>query len=588
MMEIKHLAILLLVPLAFAVLIIETQKSSNEVTGFAVLQASDFEEGDYKVNPSFLVSKDYKFNEEYSLLEDDAKNIVDNCVKAADVGECLVKESQKMKCDESYEEMIFYNFVDRYIECHNQKENGVVCSFLLQSIDDFDSSFSGEYILEISEDEKGAKAVLSSKNGLFGGSSVIYEKYLKIGGVYYTDFKNRNNGINPDKIRMIFEYKDDGSAEIKSMVAAYSDNGKEKETTLSNIGEGRVMMHKTAGVSAFIMESEESSFKSLKTIFLPKKKAIKFCKKSEAKVRAYDWDKKEFIEDYLTYQFAVTYPELEVPLPIKKIEANDKKKAENSILLSWDKAKDKAGIDSINLDHYNIYCSKKQFIFDKYGNVDLMGEVPTYKSLNSDNPKIEVKKCVKENLIEAEVYYFTVTAVTKDGVEGPADRTASSNSIDDLSPGPSRISLDNGLVKGEYNFAGCSVLPQNGKISVTIFPVKSNEDGSQLKEPFQDITYFIHYKLNEPKSSGLNLCNENMGCVKINSASTKIFDKDSSLDGSAINKFEENKKYCFTAVAVDENENAISSLNSNPDGSLEYKFEKPEDWEVLSDFSEFE
>ena len=134
-------------------------------------------------------------------------------------------------------------------------------------------------------------------------------------------------------------------------------------------------------VVKFIDILEQDAFRVLKIINLPKTKGFVFCAKGTAQLYAYDSSDNEVKLRPIIYKFAVTFPK-PPPKPVENLEVIDALKAENSVILTWDKS------DGTDIKSYSIYYSTKDFADMKID--DIKKDNDTLKKSVLNNP-IEIK-----------------------------------------------------------------------------------------------------------------------------------------------------------------------------------------------------
>ena len=135
-METKDLVLLMLMPIILISIVFYIVKSPT-ITG-AVTQGQKEESnkiGTYSIMPSFKANINYNLQDDYKKVKKQLNNIIDICEDKEDIEQCFNDYSNQFNwnCLELKDEAsaILYDFVDKFNECLNLKEDGVVCRFSL-------------------------------------------------------------------------------------------------------------------------------------------------------------------------------------------------------------------------------------------------------------------------------------------------------------------------------------------------------------------------------------------------------------------------------------------------------------------------
>ncbi len=577
-METKDLVLLMLMPILLVGIIAYTNNFAS-ITAFATASSSQEESnliGTYSILPSFRAKIDYDMQAEYKSIKDNLNGLLENCESSPDIAKCLKDVSGKLgwNCPESNNKAqdILNDFMNKLNDCINLEEDGVVCSFSLDERE-ISKRLPKFDIVLVSEYGKVQVELISGKD--------TFAQYLDVENLAYAAYNDRAGpGRQMRSARIILEYRNN-----KPFIEDSIGVGEESDTVpLSK----SLLFYKKGGNAEFIDRTEENLFRSqseIKIIELPRTKGIKFCAKSK------DPKNKDF-----GYEFSVTFPEPVVPPPVKALKAQDKAKAQNSVVLEWDKVKLDDGSDFSDFDHYNVYCSKGSLEDKDAKEINLGNLKPTIAVKAPESSKgydawhIELNKCAKDSIEDGAQYFFAVTSAGKSGKESKAKVQAAVNSIDDLAPGPQKIVLTNSDgKKEEKTSSACMELPKaagnvHGDIWVGFYAPKKNEDGMSDLQKGEILTYNLHFAKQAPVISDLDKCADPRKCTVLSFApkeetsdyelESRIFNKFREI-GQPGNMFEEGQAYCFTVVAEDKSGNIIKAL-SEP-----YKFEKPSQWNDL-------
>ncbi|MBI2656399.1 hypothetical protein HYX03_01515 [Candidatus Woesearchaeota archaeon] len=527
-METKDLVLLMLIPIILVSLIVYTDENPV-ITGAATSKQEESNIiGAYSIMPSFKAKINYNVEDEYQEISKQLNEIIDKCKNSIDIEKCLKDNSKEWGCLELKDEVIaiLYDFIDKFNECSNLKEEGIVCSFLLDEREIINTPFKSFEIRLTNENQRTRVELLG---GSAEGPKVLRTEYINLENIVYTvyDYKDTlNEKINPVRILIKFE----GKKPIIEDVFAYDDN-------LNRIPLSKTfLLYKKDNKIKFV-EAPGSSFEAPvpanRIIDIPQAKGIKFCAKSKYKFYTYDEsDKTTKLRD-VVYKFAVTFP-IPIPKSIENLEVLDNPKAENSVILVWDKNKES------NIKYYSVYYSKNNFVDVKLDDVKKDKAISKKTVLNEpiDVNDIDLNNCIinpagtpckssiynnhlekdklyywtsknkliyllsdSANLKDGIEYNFAVTAVNEVNKELDNDKSIIGNTyvlttnknykismpIDDLAPSSENLVIlriqqiyDSDSKKVTFNFAQ---LP------------KVNADGSTLKDFKNYLVYYIKYSL---------------------------------------------------------------------------------------------
>ncbi|MBU0536311.1 MAG: phosphodiester glycosidase family protein, partial [Nanoarchaeota archaeon] len=171
------------------------------------------------------------------------------------------------------------------------------------------------------------------------------------------------------------------------------------------------------------------------------KREYKFCVNSSKRVLYFDEQLQKTLKRYVQYKFAIEFPDKIPPPQISNLKAEDKSKAESSIVFEWDAPKQGQTVVQ-DLNHYLIYCTDTDFVRDSGNNVILDGlKNPQRVSLGEDHIKVQAGYCAGAQLQDGKEYSFVVVPVDNSLNKGPG-KEIKATSIDDLAPGPVEITVD--------------------------------------------------------------------------------------------------------------------------------------------------
>lgn len=351
-MEAKDFVLLMMIPLILISIVVYTDKNPV-ITGAVTSQLPQEENnivGTYSIMPSFKAKINYNLEEEYSIIKSTLDNLIDECKSTQNVEQCIKDKSNGLNwnCEESKDESldILYDFINKFNECISIEENGVVCRF---SLDERTiSKLIGIFAIILTNENQGVKIQLVHGKDTF-------EDYINLQNLVYTNYNDRDTlSENLNSVRMVLEYTDKKPV-IKEIVGVDINS---KTVPLSKT----LLLYKKDKYLKFV-EAPGSSFEAPtpanKIIDLPRIKGIKFCAKSQTGKQVLIYDKSDNtvkLRD-IVYKFAVTFPKQIIPpKPIENLEIYDALKAENSVVLTWDKSKEE------DIKSYSIYYSTKGFV----------------------------------------------------------------------------------------------------------------------------------------------------------------------------------------------------------------------------------
>ena len=584
-METKDLILLMAMPIILISLVFYFDKNPTITAAVTSQQEQSSILGTYSIDPSFKSKLNFDLFSDYKNFKENLNTVIEGCKNSDDIGQCLIDKSNELNwvCTEKNEAIsILKDFVDKFNECLNLADDGVVCRFSLDNWNILDRIFN---IKLTSEDQR-------IKVELIEGNTVLETAYINQEDILYTGYNNKDSlGKSADVINIVVKYLAKKPIILDASAKSVSDGSTIRLSM-------RFLLYKGNGEVKFIDFNEENSFRLPKPgniiIDLPRTKGIKFCANTGKKIYAFDRsDNTAKLRD-VVYKFAVTYPNPETPPPIKSLVAEDKLKAENSIVLKWQKVMKDDGTEVSDLDHYNIYCSTNplQDPDSKEIKLDTLQQTMAVKSdINYDIWQVDISKCGNDNIKDGNVYHFAVTAVTKSKKESKAIVDATTKSVDDLAPGTQKIILVNSNgIRQEGTSMACLDLPLSdsnkiGSLQVRFFAPEKDEDEITKIGTDEPLAYNLQFSRQTPQTENLNDCSNSKKCVQLTSATQDLettqeipkrtFNKFTEIDDVLSSTFVEGQTYCFTIVAKDKNNNVLKTL------SLPYKFEKPQQWKNL-------
>ena len=139
------------------------------------------------------------------IIKEKLNQIIDDCKNSQGIEQCFKDYSTQLNwnCIELKDEAvdILYDFVDKFNECLNLEQDGVVCRFSLDEREIINRPISSFDITLTNEN-------LKTKVELKEGSKVLATEYIDLENLFYTDYDNRDTlseRINP--VRIIIEYQ---------------------------------------------------------------------------------------------------------------------------------------------------------------------------------------------------------------------------------------------------------------------------------------------------------------------------------------------------------------------------------------------
>lgn len=302
-METKDLALLMMIPLILVSLVVYTGKSPS-ITGAQTAQITQAADnnvlGTYSIMPSFRANIEYNLKEEYENTVAQLNQIISDCKNSKDIGKCFKDYSDKLKwnCVELKDEAaeILYDFIDKFNECLNLEEDGVVCRF---SLDERTIMNRPTASFDIILTDEVQRIRIELRQG-----TDVWKDYVSYGNLVYTsDYKTKDtisNSTNPVKYTIEYQRR---NPLIKNAVAI--DKG--VPVQLSKL----FLFYKTGNEFKFIEAGQEGNFRTgppaNNIIDVPRVNGFRFCAKTGKQVYAYDnFDKTVKLRD-VVYRFAVKY-----------------------------------------------------------------------------------------------------------------------------------------------------------------------------------------------------------------------------------------------------------------------------------------
>lgn len=530
----------------------------------------------YALNPSFDLTIEYSLND-YAIIMENTKKLIAKCSRQSDLQSCISDEIKNFNPGLTWsadcgteEEKVFSEFLSYYQGCLASGTTDCSCEFKLK-----DGPKNKEFKIRFAND--GNKIIATMENPAASLAQAIDalgpiiaitdpQKPSVLNGQNHIDFTIKYDGDGKPTIRLESEAFSGKLIDWKIIAVFLTDKYK------FNLG-NTLKMYKRSGTVGF---SEEKIGNSCSV----SERQANFCvTNNEKKVPVYDKIADEIKEKNVVYNFAIDFGDTTPPPPIENLQALDQPKAQNSVILTWDKIDEKEAND---IAKYYIYYAKKEFkvptkienhvlkdenndnvkttpvdatkVEEEIENIDISTCTPKENELCVYNTGKPLKKetlyfwakekkfiYILSDLEDNEDYNIAVTAVDFsdneiDGVSaGQELKTAQGKAVDDLEPG--RVEIKE-LVQD----------PLTKKITLSWLPVTTNYDGTK---PINDLKgYEIYYK-------------------KITAAPNKISDLElkAFITGKESNEFEppDSGTYYFAAIAVDEvseKPNKITELNS--------------------------
>lgn len=304
-METKDLVLLMMIPVILIGMIAYTNNAPT-IIGAATGQQQEESNilGTYSIMPSFKAKIDYDLNE-YNFIRGKLSEIVDSCSNAENIGQCLKNNAKEWNCGISNEEAsnILYDFLDKFNECLNLQEDGVVCRFSLDEMEVIrGSNPTSIFYVKLTNENARTKAQLIS------GTKTLPPEYIDMQNLVYTDYGNRDTlSKNLDSVSFTIDYSG-GKPFIEDAFGSNSDSPR------IGLSKRAFLLYKKDNYVKFIDANTDSSFEAPnpanKIIDLPRINGVKLCVKSPSNKQAYAYDKIDntiALRD-VVYRFAVTYP----------------------------------------------------------------------------------------------------------------------------------------------------------------------------------------------------------------------------------------------------------------------------------------
>ena len=358
---------------------------------------------------------------------------------------------------------------------------------------------------------------------------------ITVDGAAQSDFKDKVN-IKADK---------DGGTKISlegkegSLIYEFDNEIGESSKFAIEDGKGKFYLRKE-GKSSYLEENVPKT-----RACSIQKREYKFCVKSENRLPYYDPTKKKTEYKSLEYKFAIEFPDSIPPPAVQGLKAEDKQKAEASIILEFD-APNENGVVVPDINHYLLYCSQTEFEKDDGEPIVAGIKIPQKIGANGrEHIKVQASFCGDIRITDNQQYYFAVGAVDTGGNKGPFKEVAAM-SVDDLAPGTVGI-------EAESQSFGFMAQITSSADQITLFwkQPEKNEDGSDLDD-FKE--YWVYLSETEPDFS---MCGA--GCI-IETSTSAAFPA------------EIGRNYYAAVAAVDANNNHIASRED---------FKAPEQWKDL-------
>ncbi|MBI2655900.1 hypothetical protein HYX06_05770 [Candidatus Woesearchaeota archaeon] len=580
-METKDIILLLTIPIVLMIILFSLGKIPT-ITGAATADEANPKLGEYSIMPSFKAKIDYNINEEYGKLKTRLKQIIDECKADENMEECVSKKTGEdyeiqWKCGEKDTDVL-YDFVDKLKDCINLQQENAMCQF------SFDKR---EYINKVKSQRTFEIKITNwyppmAKAELFEDGKWLAMEYVDLGRLAYSDdIKNPAKNANSITMKVLF---DEGTPIVQDF---YASTDSSPRVELSRL----FLLHKPQkneadaadAVSAqFIDAAVESNFRTppKNVINLPNIKGMKFCAKTGKQILAYDSIDNGVRMRDIEYKFAITFPKA-APKPLESLEAPDALKAENSIILVWNKPKEE-------VDSYSIYYSNNDFSGKKISDIK-KDEYVKKITIDAANParieNIDLTQCsfdsigspckydiyknplqpgrlyywkskdriiyLANGLADGQEYYFAVTAANSQG-ELSNDRTISGNTYV-LSEGKNYIKSApaDDLAPGKVTELDKAKTPE-GKIKITWKRPSKNIDGSEANDV---LGYKIYYKKStadinpqlEPGHGVKQITAADAKCAIVSLYCDYIIENIAGL--------EKGQNYNFAVVPIDENGN---------------------------------
>ena len=511
--------------------------SNNNITGAVV--AEEVQEnvlyGTYSIKPNFKVNVDYNFDD-YTLINSKL-NIIENCVEEGnEIDLCienLNKEIQENEETQDFEwslncqegaEIIFYEFAEFYQNCFESEDNNCICKHALEKTKEEIEKYNleGDYkiIIKESEDRKNIDLELSD----------IDLKY-KI---------NKENTFSWAPDEYTISYNSEGKPRAKLSFFYNPNKLVEKDYFLENLNEitlykfddryedrkqNEIQFMRYEDAEITFIDGEKRQADELKACSIKPKNIHRFCVKNKKKeFLVYDKIKGKAEFENPVIRFAAYIPD-SPPAEIKNVEVFDRPKDDKSVILKWDKNKEKDVVKyrvyyaesglKIFENGYKVEDIKKDvnvhimdFNIDEISGIEAYSLVPKRCDFDYEKKKcifessaggveldynialffeVEDKYYVSFKVPDNKEYDFIVTAIDRNGneiEEKKKEQIKTAKSIDNLPPDSQLLAF--------FEFYN----PETKEISLKIIRAPdelTNIDGAELEDFFSYKIYYLKY-----------------------------------------------------------------------------------------------
>ncbi|MBI2128621.1 hypothetical protein HYU07_00130 [Candidatus Woesearchaeota archaeon] len=516
----------------------------------------------YAVKPSFDLTIDYSLSD-YALIKEKAKEMIAKCSKE-DLNSCANNEIKKFNSKTlswsadcgTDEERVFSEFLSYYQRCLASEMAGCSCEFTMK-----DGPKNKEFKIRMANDGNKIIATLNK----------LSETIDAIGPTIAIEDSNKQLVFDLQKyIDFTIKYDGDGKAAIRLKSEAYSGElGFLGVVFLNKKYDFDLDMLKMYKKSKLVSFSENKIGSSCSV----SERQANFCvTNNEKRFLVYDKLNDKTEEKNIVYNFAIDFGDTTPPPPIENLKAQDQPKAQNSLILIWDKIDENKANDIAN---YYVYYTKKEFNipteiknhllkdesnddvksipidatkYEKISDIDLEncnyakeGEPCVYGKYNK---ALEKRKLylweekfiyILSGLDDGATYNLAITAVdfSDNEIDGVSENqklnVVKGNVIDDLAPG--RVTMNAPAYDDSAK-----------KLTLSWLAVDKNYDGTV---PVNDLEGYYIYKFTTSKTA---IGNSDAPIALLKELSY-------SFENLAAGT------YYFAAIAKDETQNKITDLN---------------------------
>ena len=562
------------------------------ITGAAVSEAEKRGKifGTYSVKPSFKVNVDYDLDD-YNKIKELLVPILECQKVRSNFNECIEEAESRddsfewsLNCDKDVEKAL-HDFAEFYQDCMNSDDTNCLCKKDLKlPKDDLDKfELAGKkYEIFLTEDKLNKRINIKMSDpsvdlsysinnneisGWFPERYIIAytnDKFYRLNMIFRDEFSGNTHSLGPLNEIIIFKNERDERQ--------YADFVKQDGDTLVY-----PVSERNLKIPANLHDCSLKSRNIHRICVTKKDSKLVVSDKSENEVKPRD----------IVYKFGIELPKLP-PKPIDSLEIKDALKAENSVILIWDKG------DDSDIESYSIYSSTDDFIDKKIEEIKADGNIDETTVLNEEPEEIEdinLEECIIDtigtkckyslydnplepnklyywkaqdkfiyligNLKDGVEHNFALTAVNGEGTEINNDKSIEDNTY--------ILTLDNNYVRfaPRDDLAPDKVenlkqqIDSDGKIKLVWDKPLKNIDGSASIDVASFKIYYKKSTLTLSPALDVSPGIKPITTADANCGSTVTLSCEYST--GSITSLEKGKNYNFAVTALDENSNKFSA-----------------------------